>query len=271
MHWALVYNGLMRCIVLMFVLLSIFTVVTGMSTIVLAAETSRVEICSFGQNLYAGVKSLEVRCLQRFLNASGFPVASEGAGSVGNETDYYGLHTMKAVTQWQKMMGVSPAQGFFGPRSRTAYRMLASAASPAGSSSSGDVSPDTPKIVSVVPDHVADGDTVAIGGSNFTADGNLIRYSIDPPGFAGRSASAGGAGGTMNVRIDTAIRAKIRSQIAGLPQGAQSELKDHFAKSISAQYGIAAGAGVGYIPIDLIVRNKNGISAPFKIYVNVIP
>lgn len=264
----LVYNGLMRRMVLMFVLLPTLAVVAG-SASVLVAETSQVEICSFGQNLYAGAKSPEVRCLQRFLNASGFSVALEGPGSSGNETDYYGARTERAVAQWQNAMGVSPVRGFFGPRSRFAYQILTGRS--ASASGISPVATVPPKISAVIPDHITDGDTVAISGSGFTADGNFIRYSIDPPGFAGRSASADGAGLAMQVRVDTAIRAKIRGQIAGLPAAAQGDLKIHFAKSINAQYGIAAAAGAAYIPIDLTVRNKNGASAPFKIHVNVIP
>ncbi len=260
----------MRYIALICVLLPIFLCVAVIGSVaVVAAETSRVETCSFGQNLYAGVRSFEVRCLQRFLNASGFMVAADGAGSSGFETDYYGVRTMHAVALWQRTMGVVPAQGFFGPRSRAAYQILAYQTGPAPSTSSLSSALVPLSISSVTPDHITDGDIIVIKGSGFTADGNLIRYSIDPPGFAGRAASSDGA--SMSVRIDTAIREKIRGQIAGLPQMAQSELKAHFAKSISAQYGIAAAAGVAYIPIDLTARNKNGVSAPFRIYVNVIP
>lgn len=260
----------MRRINLLFVLFLTLAVIAGIPTAVFAGDISQVEVCSFGQNLYAGVKSPKVSCLQRFLNASGFPVAVEGAGSPGYETDYYGARTARAVALWQSTMGVSPAQGYFGPRSRAAYRVLTQKAAPASSPAvSGTAS--APAISSVAPDHITDGDTVAIVGTGFTADGNLIRYSIDPPGFAGRSADADGAGVLMSVRIHTAIREKLRGQIAGLPTAAQGEIKTHFAKSISAEYGIAAAAGIGYIPVDITVSNKNGVSAPFKIYVNVVP
>lgn len=265
----LVYNISMRRIFVFFgCLLACLQVIFGASE-VLSVGAPQTEVCSFGQDLYASVKSSEVRCLQRFLNASGFPVASEGAGSVGNETDYYGLRTMKAVTQWQKMMGVSPAQGFFGPRSRAAYRVLTQK-TVAASSLAVSGTAAAPVISSVTPDYITDGGTVVVSGSGFTADGNLIRYSVDPPGFSGRSAASGNST-FLDIRIETKIREKLRNQIMGLPKAAQDEIKIQFAKSISAQYGIATGAGVGYIPIDLTVRNKNGMSAPFKIYVNVIP
>lgn len=255
---------------LLFVFFLVIVVVADIPTAVFAVENLQVEICSFGQNLYAGVKSSEVRCLQRFLNTSGFPVASEGAGSPGRETDYYGPRTARAVPLWQRTMGVSPAQGFFGPRSRAAYRVLAQKAVPVSSPAVSGIT-SAPAISSVAPDHIADGDTVVISGNGFVTDGNLVRYSIDPPGFAGRNAASDSGGSLMSIRIDTAIRAKIRGQIAGLPVTAQSEIKIHLAKSISAQYGIAAAGGAAYVPIDLTVRNKNGTSAPFRIFINVIP
>ena len=234
-------------------------------------------VCVFGQDLFLGVQSPEVLCLQKFLNISGFTVASDGAGSPGRETDYYGPRTMRAVAQWQSLMGVAPTHGFFGPRSRAAYRALAPKAvqaqtppSPPVSIPNVAVSP-SPSIASVVPDRIADGDTIVINGSGFATDEeNLMRYSIDPPGFTGRGVGAEGAG-RMSMLIDIGIREKLRDQIASVPEAVQNELKIHFAKSISAQYGITAAEGIGYIPIDLTVSNSNGISAPFTIYVNVIP
>ncbi|MBI2053658.1 MAG: peptidoglycan-binding protein [Candidatus Sungbacteria bacterium] len=232
-------------------------------------------VCVFGRDLFLGVQSPEVLCLQKFLNASGFTVAQDGTGSPGRETDYYGSRTMRAVAQWQSLMGVAPTQGFFGPRSRAAYRVLTQKVVQAQTSIPPSVPRTTvspsPRIVSITPDHITDGDVIVISGSGFTSDGNLVRYSIDPPGFVGRATSVGNVGSELNMRIDTTVRAKIQNQIGGLPQMAQREIKIHFAKSISAQYGISASEGIGYIPIDLTVRNKNGVSAPFTIYVNVIP
>jgi uncharacterized repeat protein (TIGR03803 family) len=43
----------------------------------------------------------EVRMLQQFLNAHGFPVAETGPGSAGNETDYFGPQTKDAVMRFQ--------------------------------------------------------------------------------------------------------------------------------------------------------------------------
>ena len=150
------------------------------------------------------------------------------SGSSGRETDYYGPRTMRAVAQWQSLMGVAPTHGFFGPRSRAAYRALAPKAvqaqtppSPPVSIPNVAVSP-SPSIASVVPDRIADGDTIVINGSGFATDEeNLMRYSIDPPGFTGRGVGAEGAG-RMSMLIDIGIREKLRDQIASVPEAVLS-------------------------------------------------
>jgi peptidoglycan hydrolase-like protein with peptidoglycan-binding domain/uncharacterized protein (UPF0332 family) len=86
-----------------------------------AAKAAPTE-CSFSQTLEMGVIDESVRCLQQYLNATGFEIASEGPGSPGNETNKYGLLTEAAVVKWQEANGVYPAMGIFGPVSQAAYR-----------------------------------------------------------------------------------------------------------------------------------------------------
>ena len=264
------YNALMKRMIRISTYLFVCIVAAGGAFPAFAKTQTPAAVCVFGQDLFLGVQGPEVLCLQRFLNASGFTVASDGAGSPGRETDYYGSRTMRAVAQWQSLMGVAPTHGFFGPRSRAAYRILTQKAVPVPVSTA--LSAVTsPIMTSVSPDHITDGDMVVIRGSGFTADGNFIRYSIDPPGFTGRNASVNNEGTTLNMQIDTKIRATLQNQIGGLPQAAQKEIKMQFAKSIHVEYGVDAPEDIGYIPIDLVVSNGNGVSAPFTIYVNVIP
>lgn len=84
--------------------------------------------CSFTRDLTDGVSGADVQCLQRYLNSAGFQVASSGAGSPGNETQFYGPLTRSAVARWQSGNAVSPAVGYFGPISRTKYNAVAGAA-----------------------------------------------------------------------------------------------------------------------------------------------
>jgi peptidoglycan hydrolase-like protein with peptidoglycan-binding domain len=61
-----------------------------------------------------------VKALQEFLNAHGYPVASVGAGSPGNETTRFGAATKAALIKYQKEKGITPASGYFGAKTRAA-------------------------------------------------------------------------------------------------------------------------------------------------------
>lgn len=73
---------------------------------------------SFKRNLTAGAVGDDVQALQAWLNAHGFSVAGSGAGSSGHETIKFGSLTKKALAKWQASVGISPAVGYFGPKTR---------------------------------------------------------------------------------------------------------------------------------------------------------
>lgn len=73
---------------------------------------------AFTRDLQLGSQGEDVRQLQVYLNAHGFPVAASGAGSSGNETTYFGPATQAALVAFQKSSGISPTQGYFGPKTR---------------------------------------------------------------------------------------------------------------------------------------------------------
>lgn len=70
------------------------------------------------RDLYLGRSGSDVRELQKYLNKHGFVVATSGAGSPGQETDYYGPRTMSAVSRYQKAFGIYPTLGYFGAKTR---------------------------------------------------------------------------------------------------------------------------------------------------------
>lgn len=88
--------------------------------------------CAFTRSLTMGVKGDDVMCLQKYLNAAGFPVAATGVGSAGSETTYFGTLTKNAVAKWQAANSVSPAVGYFGTLSQAKYKTVA-AVTPPGS------------------------------------------------------------------------------------------------------------------------------------------
>lgn len=72
----------------------------------------------FSRSLSLGMTGDDVQQLQKFLNNSGFTVATSGVGSPGFETKTFGPLTRSAVTKYQIAKGISPTVGFFGPITR---------------------------------------------------------------------------------------------------------------------------------------------------------
>lgn len=67
----------------------------------------------------------DVARLQNFLNRNGAVVALPGnPGSLNNETTYMGPATVRALAQYQRTHGISPARGYFGPITRAFINAL---------------------------------------------------------------------------------------------------------------------------------------------------
>lgn len=77
-----------------------------------------VTIFLFGRDLKLGSAGEDVMELQKYLNQAGFRVADSGAGSPGNETNYFGPATQTAVIKFQQAHGISLANGYFGSTTR---------------------------------------------------------------------------------------------------------------------------------------------------------
>lgn len=73
----------------------------------------------FSRSLSIGMSGDDVQKLQKFLNQSGFVVATTGVGSPGYETKTFGSLTRAAVVKYQIANNISPTLGFFGPITRS--------------------------------------------------------------------------------------------------------------------------------------------------------
>src|SRR5690606_5907444 len=91
------------------------------SVVLLPTSAHAVVECTFTRNLEVGVDGEDTRCLQQYLNETGFTVAESGPGSPGNETTLFRDLTKQAVIKWQTAKGVQPTTGTFGPLSQAAY------------------------------------------------------------------------------------------------------------------------------------------------------
>ena len=73
---------------------------------------------AFTRDLEVGATGDDVLALQAFLNANGFAIAESGPGSPGNETSTFGGLTRAALAKFQAANGITPAVGYFGPKTR---------------------------------------------------------------------------------------------------------------------------------------------------------
>lgn len=76
-----------------------------------------VSACSFTRDLTVGAKGEDVTCLQKSLKSAGHLKVEP--------TGYFGSLTKAAVAAWQVAGGVSPAVGYFGPKSRAKFSSMA--------------------------------------------------------------------------------------------------------------------------------------------------
>lgn len=111
---------LKRNIVTAFVALAVLAALLAIMPLQASAATT----CAFANDLAIGSVGEDVRCLQQYLNSSGFVVATGGVGSAGHETTQFQTKTQAAVMKWQTAQGISPASGLFGPLSRAKYAAL---------------------------------------------------------------------------------------------------------------------------------------------------
>lgn len=70
------------------------------------------------RDLTVGSVGSDVMALQVYLNTHGYVVATTGPGSKGNETMFLGVLTKAAIAKLQTAAGITPAVGYFGPKTR---------------------------------------------------------------------------------------------------------------------------------------------------------
>ncbi|MHB1163314.1 MAG: peptidoglycan-binding protein [Minisyncoccota bacterium] len=84
--------------------------------------TTTTTSCSFTKDLTMKSSGDEVTSLQQALISGGYSIP---AGATG----YFGAQTRAAVIAWQKASGVTPAYGYFGPKSRAAFKLSCNSSS----------------------------------------------------------------------------------------------------------------------------------------------
>lgn len=129
----------------------------------------------FTSQLDLGARGENVKALQQFLNKAGFPVSATGAGSPGNETDFFGPATQAALQKYQASKGIvsggsatSTGFGRLGPKTLEAINQdLASGQYQLGETATAPQDMVTePPLGLDVPPPVMDTETVGEGMSN---------------------------------------------------------------------------------------------------------
>lgn len=93
-------------------------VLTSSTSSIISASTTTATPTTFTRDLQLNSTGEDVRTLQKYLNTHGAVVVPTGAGSVGNETTYFGFATQAALIKFQSANGIVPAVGYFGPKTR---------------------------------------------------------------------------------------------------------------------------------------------------------
>lgn len=166
-----------------------------------SASVSGAGCYNFTMTHQMGDKGGEVMWIQKFLNSHGAQVAASGAGSPGNETDYFGALTKAAVAKWQAANGVSPAAGYWGPVTRAKVASVCASTpstpttptTPSGEVLNGSAGSITVTETSVdVEDEVFTGETEKVLGFDVEASGADVRVTNVRVKFthAGTSASS---------------------------------------------------------------------------------
>ena len=84
----------------------------------LHGEAGTSQLPTFTIDLHLGSTGADVHALQVYFNSNGFPVAKSGPALPATETNWFGHLTKAALARFQAAVGITPAAGYFGPKTR---------------------------------------------------------------------------------------------------------------------------------------------------------
>lgn len=253
----------------------IFSVAVILLTVISGASFA--QNTAFVSDLSVGAVSSEVLLLQQTLNSDpDTTVSSEGAGSVGNETNYFGPKTKLAVIRFQEKysaeilapLGLFSGTGIVGPRTRAILnRLNGGVVIEDGRTDSSVQKNKFPIITKVIPGEVADpkNTPVTIVGENFTANDTVFLSVQDLEMFNGHSTD----GKTMTILLDSAFIDITKNMVDSVPTNIEGTARQNIIDILKTEFNSEGKDGV-YVPAVIFVQNQNGESNKFLIKINVL-
>lgn len=248
------------------------------------------QIYFFSNNLYFGIQSSDVMLLQQILNNDSDTIVSiAGAGSKGNETNYFGQKTKDAVIKFQNKYakdilipaGLSIGNGFVGPLTRQKLNAILSEqsllniggtkASVTGSNTSSQVT-KTPVITKITPDILNDGGVLTIYGSGFT-DKNTVILSIEQPNkYSNIKSSNGGTVITLNINtmLGESLIGSLKKSFEKIPSDLRGVAIEKILKGIRKDNGQNESTNRTILISTIVsIKNENGNSNISSTTINI--
>ncbi len=247
----------------------------------------------FNRILKQGDRGDDVLLLQKVLNS--FPelqVSSSGAGSKGNETNFFGGATKKAIIRLQNKykteildpQGLSSGLGnvdFLTAKKLEDLYLVYSALNNDSDSSKATIvtsklphkiisdigipqKTNNPIIESVSKDHFNSGDTITITGKNFDSSNTVIISVENDKKYPSIRSSDGK---TLEIQLSLAASSLINDTVSKQPVESQDFIKSWIMKN-ALFYG-ERPTGDGYIPTSIYIENKNGKSNPITVSIKI--
>lgn len=251
------------------------------------------------KNLFQGIKDSEVIILQKFLNS--YPdtvVSSDGSGSLGNETDYFGIKTKEAVIKFQNKYasevlapaGLITGTGYVGSFTRQKINSILSTAvsNPSVTKTTVTTIPlsinistttsatttltTTPKITKISPSILNDGDELTIYGSGFT-DKNTVYLSIEQPNKYQNIKSTNN-GTVIKLNINTTAGSVLMTSLNNAFSSVTGTLKDQVISNLFTGFRrdnnqTETGERTMLVTTTIRVDNENGKSNEMTESINI--
>ncbi len=236
---------------------------------------------SLTRNLSLGAKGEDVLLLQKILNLSpDTAVATEGSGSKGFETDYFGIKTREAVIRFQNKYsktilvpnGIIYGNGFVGPSTRAVLNGFLTPVIKKQDPVKTIDKDKIPSISSISPEIFEDGGILTINGKNFTEHNNILISGEDPHKYENIKAVSGGVSIAFpfTSQVGERFRTELNINLAKISQQLHQIVINKVITGYRKDNNQTGSNGqTVLVPMTLRVQNENGTSTAYSFTINI--